>query len=888
MTAPRLPWWLRLMERLVVWTGPASSADAEELDAALGDLAEEWAERGETWWYVRHALSCVPLALRLRFCSGEQTLSRSGKDGVMSNLLQDVRYGLRAMAKSPGFAAVVIVTLGLGIAANTIVFSVVDGVVLNPFPYPDGDRLVGVGTEFPRLNGELNFVEHMSPAEYADIRDQSRTLEHVVAWDMGNRTVTFGETTENLFSAFWFGDAFPTLGMPAFLGRGFTEEELAEGAPVAILSHRVWQNRFGADRSLVGGRILMNGEPYTVVGIMPPGALLYGTDLWLPMGTTPEVIPRNRRQFQVLARLAPDASLTEANAELAGLAGRIATAYGQEFAEYEGWRLEAATWRDINVNQLEPAALILTGAVGFVLLLVAANIASLKLARGAARQREIAVRAALGAGRGRILSQLLTESVLLALAGGALGVLVGWAGVRAVSGVIYSLGLPLPGDVALNSRVLLISAVVAVGTGLAFGVVPALHASRFQLQRTLQAESQAVAGASARLRLQRIMVGVEVALALALMAGSGLLVNSFVRLRTVDPGFDASNVLTMRLTLAWNRYEPARMEAFFATLRERVEAIPGVESVATGSQYPPRAFGRAQFAIEGRVPDAAGSVNTAYATLVSPDYFDVLRVPVLRGRALATTDREGAPFVAVVNEAAMRQFFPDIDPIGQRLRVGDDSPWMEIVGVVGSARNQGIDLEPAPELYASTLQTSGWNNQMYLMIRTQGEPRPILPAVREAVRSIDPEQPVYQIRTLEEAVSATQTTRRVSTVSLGIFGVFSLLLAALGIYAVVAYAVSQRRRELGLRIALGAGQGQVRRLVLKQAMIPVAIGSIIGLAAAFAMGSVMSSLLFGITGSDPLTLVGTTLLLGGTALFASWLPARRASRMDPCRALRLD
>ena len=868
------------------WLGPrAAEGDATELEAALGDAAEEWMERAGSGWYLLQALSCIPLAVRLRWRPGVQS-GRRRKDGLMA-LRQDVRYGLRAMAKGPGFAAVVIATLGLGIAANTIVFSVVDGVVLNPFPYPDGDRLVGVGTEFPRLNGSLNFIEHMSPAEYADIREESRTLEHVVAWDLGNRSVTVGDATENLFSAFWFGDAFPTLGMPALLGRGFTEAELSGGARVAILSHRAWQGRFGGDRTLVGGRILMNGEPYTVVGIMPPGALLLGTDLWLPMGVTPEVFPRNRRQFQILARLAPGATLAEANAELAGLAGRIANAYGGEFEEYEGWRLEAATWRDINVRQLKPAALILTGAVGFVLLLVAANVASLKLARGAARQREIAVRAALGAGRGRILSQLLTESVMLALAGGILGVLVGWVGVRAVSNIIFSLGLPVPGGVVLNGRVLFVSALVAIGTGLAFGVVPALHASRFQLQRTLQAESQAVAGAASRLRLQRILVGVEVALALALVAGSGLLVNSFVRLRTVDAGFDASNVLTMRLTLAPNRYAPARMEPFFQELRERVHAIPGVTAVATGSQYPPQAFSRVPFEIEGRVPESAGTINTAYATLASPDYFDVLRVPVVRGRALALTDRDGAAFVAVVNEAAVRQFFPDIEPIGQRLRVGD-SPWMEIVGVVGSARNRGIDFEPAAELFASTLQTSGWNNQMFLLIRTQGEPRGVLAAVREAVRSIDAEQPVYQIRTLDETVAATQAPRRVSTVSLAISGAFSLLLAALGIYAVVAYAVSQRRRELGLRIALGAEQGQVRRLVLRQAMIPVLIGSIIGLGAAFAIGNLMSSLLFGISGSDPVTLIAAALLLGGTALFASWLPARRASRLDPVRAMRVD
>jgi putative ABC transport system permease protein len=805
----------------------------------------------------------------------------------LDNLIQDVRYGLRSIARGPAFAAVVMGTLALGMAANTVVYSMVDGVVLNPFPYPDGERLVGVGTEFPRLGGSLNFVEHMSPAEYADIRDQSRTLQHVVAWDMGNRSVTVGDASENLFSAFWFGDAFATLSMTPFLGRGFSADELSGSARVAILSHRVWQGRFGADSALVGGRILMNGEPVTVVGIMPPRTLLFGTDLWLPMGTTPERFARNRRQFQILARLAPGVSLAQANAELAGLAGRTTEVYGREMEEYQGWRLEAATWRDINVQQLKPAALILTGAVGFVLLLVAANVASLKLARGSARQREIAVRAALGASRMRILAQLLTESVSLALAGGALGVLLGWAGVRAVSSAILSLGLPIPGDVALNGRVLVVSALVSIVVGLVFGAMPAFHAARFDLQRALQAESQAVVGSAARMQLQRILVGVEVALALALLAGSGLLINSFLRLRSVDPGFDASNVLTMRLTLATNRYEPARMEPFFQELRERVAARPGVTSVATASQYPPQAFAREQFEIQGRPSDVGSEANMAFATLASPGYFEVLRVPILRGRAITSADRGGAPRVAVVNEAAARRFFGDANPIGQRVRVGT-APWMEIVGVVGSTRNRGVDSEPLPEVFASTLQTSGWNNQMFLLIRTQRDPRAVLGAVRTAVRELDPDQPIYAINTLQEVVAATQLTRRLSMVALTMFGLFSLLLAAVGIYAVVAYAVSQRRRELGLRMALGAERGQVRRHVLRQAMFPVATGTVLGLAAAFAIGKLMSSLLFGITGSDPLTLIAAAVLLAGTALFASWLPARRASNLDPVRALRLD
>ena len=757
--------------------------------------------------------------------------------------------------------------------------------MLHPFPFPDPGRLVGVGTQYPRLNSELGFFENLSPAEYLDIA-QATSLENVVAWDMGNRQVTFGDATENLFSAFWWGDAFPTLGVQPEVGRGFTAEEIERGDRVAILSDRVWRNRFGGDAALVGGRILMNGEPWTVIGIMPERTLIYGTDLWIPMGVSPDRFPRNRRQFQVIARLRDGVTLRQANTELATIAGRVETGYGQQFEEYAGWRMQAMEWNDINVRALKPAALILLGAVMFVLLLVCANVANLLLARGSGRRREIAVRAALGAGRRRILAQLLTESVVLAVAGGVIGALLGWFAVRGVSGVLSSFSLPVPGQVSVNGRVLLFTGLISVGAGLAFGLVPALHAARFDLQRALQAESQAVAGSLSRLRLQRAFVVVEVALALAIVAGSGLLVNSFMHLRRVAPGFDPANVLTMRLTLARQRYEAAQIEPFFQQLRERVGAIPGVVSVATTSQYPPGAFSRLQFAIEGRPITDEAALPVALTTLASPGYFESLRIPVLRGRSFTDADRADGQWVAVVNEAAAHEFFGG-GAIGKRIRVGE-SPWMEIVGILQDTKNRGMDQPAAPELFGSTLQLSGLNNQMFLVIRMQGTPRGLLPAVREAVRSIDAEQPVYQIRTIEEAIAQTQATQRVSMVTLTLFGLFALVLAGIGVYGVVAYGVSQRRREIGLRMALGAERGQLRGMVVRQALIPVGIGVVIGLAGALAIGRLMASLLFEVGSADPLALSASAVVLATTAFLASWLPARRASNLDPVRALRLD
>ncbi len=881
----RTPRWASWLVARVV-RGP-------ERDAVLGDLAEEFEARcGEAgvWsarvWYWGQALSFVRPGV-VRALRGREEQKGSGGAGTMETLLQDIRYGVRSIVRSPVFAVIAVATLALGIGANALVFAVVDGLVLNPFSFPDRDRLVGVGTQFPRLGDQVLFVEHMSPAEFVDIRDGSRTLEGVVAWDMGNRQITFGDVTENLFSGFWYGDVFPTLGVQPAMGRGFDEQEVRRGDRVAILSHRVWQQRFGADPSLVGGTVLMNGDPYTVVGIMPPGTLLYGMDLWLPMPGDPATFPRGRRQFQILARLADGATLESANTELATIARRIEQEYGGAFEEYADWRLVASTWTDINVAQFRPAALMLMGSVGFVLLLVCANVASLLLARASGRAREMAVRMALGAGRRRLIRQLLTESVVLGLAGGAAGVLLGWFGVRGLSGALAVLPLPVSIELGVSVRVLAYTAFAALLAAIIFGLAPALYGSRFEPQRTLQAEGQSVLGSGTRLRLQRVMVGIEVALAMLLVSGSALLVHSFVRLQRVDPGFRADHLLTMRMTLAHERYAPDQIEPFFMRVRERVGVIPGVVSVATASQFPPRAFLRNRFAIEGQAPASDAALPTAYTTIASPAYFETMGVPVLRGRAFTEADREGAPFVTIANEAAARRYFPD-GAVGQRIREDEDSPWMEIVGVVGSARNNGLDAEPQPELYVSSLQAAGWFNQLFLLVRTEVDARSVLPAVREAIASIDPEQPVYAIQTIEEAFATLQAPRRISTLLLTLFGAFALVLAAVGIYGVVAYAASQRTREIGVRIALGAEQASVRRLVVRQAFVPVLLGGLIGLAGAVAAGRFMTSLLYEIDGNDPATLAAALVVMAGIALLAAWLPARHASRLDPLVALRAE
>ncbi|MGH7573588.1 MAG: ABC transporter permease [Longimicrobiales bacterium] len=719
---------------------------------------------------------------------------------------------------------------------------------------------------------------------------EARSLTGVVAWDLGNRELTFGDVTENVFSGFWWGDAFPTLGVQPAAGRGFTAAELERGDRVAVLSHRLWTTRFGGAGDLVGSTVLVNGDPYTVVGIMPRRTLVYGTELWIPMAITPDAIPRGRRQFQVLARLAPGVTIDEANAELRVLAGRIAETHAAEHPEYTGWRLVASTWNDINVAQFKPAALILTGAVAFVLLLVCANVANLLLSRGAARRRELAIRLAMGAGAGRIARQLLTESVMFAVSGGALGVLLGYLGIRGVRSVLGTVVGVVPGDIALNARVLAVSALVTLGAGVLFGLAAALRALRLDARKTLQDEGRGATG-SARLRLHRVFVGAEVALALVLLAGGGLLVHSLVRLHAVDPGFRAENVLTMRLTLARERYAPERVEPFFRELERRVRELPGVVRAATVTQLPPEVFLRSTFSVEGRELRRADDLPDAYTTLASASYFEALGVRVVRGRGFTDADGPDAPPVVVINEAAARRFFPGEDPIGRRLKLGGpdaESPWYEVVGIVASTRNRGLDAEPAPELFGSSRQADGFANQFFLLIRTSGAPRSILAAVRETVQSLDPQQPVYAIQTIDDAFANAAAPRRVATIVLTLFALFALLLAAVGIYSVVAYSVAQRTREIGVRMALGADRGRVRRFIVRQALLPVLAGGAIGLALAIVAGRVLATLMFGISATDAPTLAAVTVLLLGIAALASYVPARKASNLHPLAALHVD
>ncbi len=810
------------------------------------------------------------------------------EEWTLGNLLSHVQYAGRVLKRAPGFTLVATLTLALGIGANTVVFSIVDSTVLNPFPFPDPKSLVGIGPAFPRLGQELSYFEALSPAEYEDIRTQSRTLERVVAWDMGNRQIATQDGSTNVFTAFWWGDAFLTLGMTPAAGRGFLSEEIERGDRVAVISHRLWESLFGSDPDVVGSTIQVNGYPYALVGVMPPRTLIYGTDLWTPMPVGPEVYPRNRRQFQVLARMADDVTMTEVNAELEGIAGRVEATHAGEFEEYQNWSLIASTWNDINSQTFRAAAFVLLGAVGFVLLLVCVNLANLLLARAMGRSRDFALRGALGAPRRRILAELFTESLVLATLGGTAGVLVAVLGIRGFSRVVEVLSIPFLGEVSLNGRVLLFTGAVSILAGLAFGLLPAVHATRSNFHDLLQSEGRTSAGSRKKHRLQRILVGMETAVALALLVGSGLLVNSFLRLQRVDPGFDPESALTMRITLPWEEYDMESIMVFFQELRDRVDGLPGVRSAAITSQYPPSVFLDQQVSVEGETYLEGGTLPQPYLTLVSPGYFEAMGIALVVGRTLTEQDRMGMPDVAVVNQAAARRLFGDENPVGSRFRIGgpgEEGEWIEVVGVVADTRNLGLDVDPQPEVYGSTYQVPG-GNQFFLVARTDNDPTAILPAIRETVASLDPDQPIYMIRTIEEAFSASSADKRIASLALTLFAAFALLLASLGIYSVVAFGVVERTREIGVRMALGAEPSGVLRLVVRQALIPVAVGLVAGLGIAFGVGGFLQSLLFGISAADPLTFGIVTLLLLGVAALASYLPARRASYMDPVIALR--
>jgi len=796
----------------------------------------------------------------------------------MRQTVTDLGYAVRMLIHQPFYAAVAALSLAIAVGANGLVFGLVDNLVLNPFQFPDSERLVSIGSAFPRLNAEEGFIEQHSPAEIDDFRRAS-SLVNLAAFDLGNRAVSNGATAERVFTVLALDDPLPAMGQPAALGRGFTAEELTPGGPmVAILSHRLWSTMFGSDPQIVGKTIQVNSQSRTVVGVTAPGSTLLGADLWIPLGLAPSSYSRNRRQFTLIARLAPGASIEDANVELATIAGRTATQYGGEFPEYDGWRLRAATWTEAVTGQAMGPARILLGAGILVLLIACANLTSLMLTRLNGRRREIALRYALGAAGWQVTRLLLLESLVIATAATAIGLLLARAILPSIVGLlpaqIANLGQP-----EIDLRVVGYAALVGLLAAAVTTAVPVWQARRTSPQGVLKEGATTTGG---RQRLRQTLVVAELTLAVVLLVGAGLLLRSYARIQQIDPGFRTDHMLTMRLTLAWERFgSPGDVQRFFHEFVGRLRELPEVAHAAATSQFPPQQPFSLQFRVDG-ASDTGNTLPTALLTTVTPAYFEVMGIPVLSGRALDENDRPDRPDVAVVNEAFVKRYLGG-RPTG-RLLIGGDTV-VDIVGVVADTRNNSLLRPPAPEIFATIDQAPG-NNQLFLMVRTTTDPQSALPAVRRTLAEMDPDQPLYLIQTMEEALAGSVSSQRIGLTLVGAFAAAALVIACVGVYGVIAYWVSTRSREIGIRMALGASTRQVTALVVRQTVRLVAIGSVLGMTGGIALARLAQSQLYETSAADPVALAGVALVLGSVGLAAGYMPSRRAAGVDPVDVLK--
>jgi putative ABC transport system permease protein len=857
----------------------AQGATDEEADAHARAQIRDWPRMARD---VRAAdrRHTRPRIERLTTSLEQIAQPKRGALRMLANMLTDMRYAVRQMLKTPGFTIVAILTLAFGIGATSAIFSVVNGVMLRPLPFPQPDRLVMVFEVLPQY-GRFS----VAPANFFDWRQQNGVFERIAAFSGGTETFIGSDGPERVSMASVSWDLFEALGVSPAHGRGFRpEEDLPKQNNVIVLSHGMWQRRFGGDPAVLGRTITLSGAPVTITGVMPAGFYFPNrtAEFWRPIAFNPSSATRGGHFLGVVARLKPGVSLEQAGAEMRGIAGRLAQQHPDTNRNESA---EMLRMHDLIVGPIRPMLLTLLAAVGLVILIACANVANLLLVRASVREKEIAIRAAMGAGRGRLVMQMLAESLVLALAGGALGLLLAWLAIGPIQ-TLSAGSIPRVADISLDRTVLLFAFLVTMATGIVFGLAPAWQASRGAVGAALKEGGRSSATSRGR-RLRSALLVAEVALSIVLLVGATLLLRSFAKLTNVEPGFDPAHVLAFRVALPQTSYPgPHQRAAFFDRLLEALHTTPGIEAAGMVQQLPMRGDYVLSFTIDRR-PVTRGEEPSANYRAVSPRYFAALRIPVLRGRAFTEQDVEKAPMVAVIDEAFAKRHFPGEDPMGRGIDIGNGTDgFFKIVGVVADVHHEGLHAEPNPTMYVPFRQDVF--GSMWLMARTSGDPAQFAGAARQAVAQLDPAIPAFSITPLEEVITESVAQRRFSMLLVAVFALVALFLAAVGLYGVVGYTVSQRTQEIGLRMAIGAQAGDVLRMVLGGGMKLAIVGVVIGIAGALGLARLVASMLFEVTPFDPASYAATAAVLLAVSALACYVPARRAMSVDPLVALRQE
>ena len=858
----------------------------DDLADLFADKYRSAAGRGPTAlvrFWVRIARDTAVTSVAERFAPSQVSHERGP---LMEGLLKDVRYAFRTMARRPALSATIVLTLALGIGANTAIFSLVNTVLLRPLPYPEPERLVMVWEQQLERG---NAVRPVRPANFFDWKDRVASFSDI-AWSRDGMFALTGDGEPESITGYRFSpNMLSVLGVQPALGRGFTTGDDQPGAPrVVLLSDKLWKRRYAADPGILGRTLTLNGQPHLVIGVMPPSFRHpQRAELWVPIALTPQLMAnRTNTMLRLVGRLKPGVSHDRATADVAAVYQELAQRYPET---NKGMTPALARFGD--TGDAKALLLILSAGVGFVLLIACANVANLLLADAASRRRELAVRTALGASRYRVIRQMLTESLLLAIAGGALGALLTWwtrdGLVMLFPSNIANLNLPLVESVDVGAQVFLFALAVSLVTGLLFGILPALNVARGNLQGALKQGDRGNAGSR---RTHAVLVVAEVALSMVLLAGAMLMVQSFMRVQALRFGFETERVLTGRVILPSYRYpDAAKVESFTRAMVEKLRQIPGVEAAGTVTYLPLSGWnGGIDFSIEGRPPLTGAESPSASYQSVSEDYFRSMSIPVLAGRAFTARDDRTATRVVMINEALAKKYWPGESALGRHVQIAINAPAQryEIVGVVGNARSAGLEEPIEPEMYVSAWQNP--DSLICLTLRTSGDPTALAQPLRAAIWSVDPEQPVTYVMPLSELAAESLAFRRAGMMLAGGFGALALLLAAIGISGVLSYSVSRRTREIGVRVALGATRAEVGRLVLREGLLMTGAGMAIGLVAAVVLSRFMASVLYEVKPGDPLTYVVVAAVLLAVAVVATLVPARRATAVDPLVALRSD